>query len=53
MQCFVVFDLVYLNGESWHEKPLRERKRMLSHILQPDNERIILASYSVMLPVAS
>lgn len=33
--CFVVFDLVYLNGECLLSKPLRERKEMLHSSVMP------------------
>ncbi|EGD73304.1 hypothetical protein PTSG_05019 [Salpingoeca rosetta] len=47
IQCYIVFDLVLLNGEPWYDRPLRERKEMLARIITPDNERIILADYKI------
>eukprot|EP01147_Barroeca_monosierra_P009635 gene9635-1856_t len=47
MQCYIVFDIIYLNGEPWYDRPLRERKQVLSQILIPDNERMIVAPYQI------
>ena len=41
---FYVFDLLWLNGESLLEKPLSERRELLSKLLPKDNDTIFVSS---------
>eukprot|EP00055_Hartaetosiga_balthica_P016236 m.101261 g.101261 ORF g.101261 m.101261 type:complete len:1007 (-) comp9062_c4_seq2:48-3068(-) len=47
VQCYIVFDIVFLNDEPVYTRPLSERKQILKQILKPDGERIILSKYEL------
>ena len=45
--CYVVFDILALNGEDLREKPLKERKEILKDVLNNSSKTIILSDYII------
>lgn len=45
--CYMVFDVIYLNGESFCKRPLSERKGLLKSIFKETPGRMMITPYSV------
>lgn len=48
VQCYIVFDMIFLNGEPLYDKPLAERRRLLEKHIAEVPGRLLLAPQKVL-----